>query len=212
MPNPEWGGEGSIGCGIGYGYLHRIPARPPSVVRQNTAPPPIQPVAPPTIKTEPNELIEVPLVVPSQPNTPNHESTKQSDLETTMEQLSINTPQLPPAVEETPSLVVISSPSNTGPVNLISEATPSNLIQVGSPPMVFPASSATPTLTTGVQPFTMGTTSPLAPPPFQGTTGVSYTSQSTSGILGSPPTLTLPSFPPMISLDHTPSLTPPRTQ
>jgi len=24
-PNGNWGGEGSIGCGIGYGYLHRIP-------------------------------------------------------------------------------------------------------------------------------------------------------------------------------------------
>ncbi|KAA0719167.1 Golgi reassembly-stacking protein 1 [Triplophysa tibetana] len=26
-PNSAWGGEGSLGCGIGYGYLHRIPAR-----------------------------------------------------------------------------------------------------------------------------------------------------------------------------------------
>ncbi|XP_052813292.1 Golgi reassembly-stacking protein 2-like [Mya arenaria] len=24
-PNSAWGGEGSLGCGIGYGYLHRIP-------------------------------------------------------------------------------------------------------------------------------------------------------------------------------------------
>ncbi|KAL6266214.1 hypothetical protein P5V15_003074 [Pogonomyrmex californicus] len=24
-PNNAWGGEGSLGCGIGYGYLHRIP-------------------------------------------------------------------------------------------------------------------------------------------------------------------------------------------
>merc|ERR1712025_635087 len=24
-PNGAWGGEGSMGCGIGYGYLHRIP-------------------------------------------------------------------------------------------------------------------------------------------------------------------------------------------
>ncbi|XP_076018487.1 Golgi reassembly-stacking protein 2-like [Genypterus blacodes] len=27
-PNSVWGGEGSLGCGIGYGYLHRIPTRP----------------------------------------------------------------------------------------------------------------------------------------------------------------------------------------
>lgn len=26
-PNRNWGGEGSMGCGIGYGYLHRIPIK-----------------------------------------------------------------------------------------------------------------------------------------------------------------------------------------
>ncbi|XP_030031372.2 LOW QUALITY PROTEIN: Golgi reassembly-stacking protein 2 [Manduca sexta] len=26
-PNHMWGGDGSLGCGIGYGYLHRIPVR-----------------------------------------------------------------------------------------------------------------------------------------------------------------------------------------
>ncbi|KAL0272334.1 UNVERIFIED_CONTAM: hypothetical protein PYX00_005349 [Menopon gallinae] len=26
-PSSSWGGEGSLGCGIGYGYLHRIPIR-----------------------------------------------------------------------------------------------------------------------------------------------------------------------------------------
>lgn len=29
-PNSRWGGEGLLGCGIGYGYLHRIPDRPKS--------------------------------------------------------------------------------------------------------------------------------------------------------------------------------------
>ncbi|XP_052580247.1 Golgi reassembly-stacking protein 1 isoform X2 [Peromyscus californicus insignis] len=29
-PNAAWGGEGSLGCGIGYGYLHRIPTQPSS--------------------------------------------------------------------------------------------------------------------------------------------------------------------------------------
>ncbi|KAL7851415.1 hypothetical protein AOLI_G00217710 [Acnodon oligacanthus] len=29
-PNGAWGGEGSLGCGIGFGYLHRIPAHPDS--------------------------------------------------------------------------------------------------------------------------------------------------------------------------------------
>ncbi|XP_037344385.2 Golgi reassembly-stacking protein 2-like isoform X2 [Pungitius pungitius] len=27
-PNGDWGGDGSLGCGIGYGYLHRIPTLP----------------------------------------------------------------------------------------------------------------------------------------------------------------------------------------
>lgn len=35
-PNVSWGGEGSIGCGIGYGYLHRIPVRGPVTSSPNT--------------------------------------------------------------------------------------------------------------------------------------------------------------------------------
>jgi len=37
-PNIGWGGEGSLGCGIGYGYLHRIPFRTtnsPPVTKSN---------------------------------------------------------------------------------------------------------------------------------------------------------------------------------
>ncbi|KAK2901032.1 hypothetical protein Q8A67_009147 [Cirrhinus molitorella] len=37
-PNGAWGGEGSLGCGIGYGYLHRIPARPDSPKSENASP------------------------------------------------------------------------------------------------------------------------------------------------------------------------------
>lgn len=36
-PNSQWGGEGAIGCGIGFGYLHRIPVQsmgPPKCVSQ----------------------------------------------------------------------------------------------------------------------------------------------------------------------------------
>ncbi|XP_051990148.1 Golgi reassembly-stacking protein 1-like [Xyrauchen texanus] len=43
-PNGAWGGEGSLGCGIGYGYLHRIPARPDSPKSENVSPH-ISPVA-----------------------------------------------------------------------------------------------------------------------------------------------------------------------
>ncbi|XP_073705142.1 Golgi reassembly-stacking protein 1a [Garra rufa] len=37
-PNGAWGGEGSLGCGIGYGYLHRIPARPESPKSERVSP------------------------------------------------------------------------------------------------------------------------------------------------------------------------------
>lgn len=37
-PNGAWGGEGSLGCGIGYGYLHRIPVRPSSPQAPNVTP------------------------------------------------------------------------------------------------------------------------------------------------------------------------------
>lgn len=38
-PNGAWGGDGSLGCGIGYGYLHRIPKRqfPSTKVDTNTS-------------------------------------------------------------------------------------------------------------------------------------------------------------------------------
>lgn len=35
-PNSHWGGEGLVGCGIGYGYLHRIPVRGKPVVPTST--------------------------------------------------------------------------------------------------------------------------------------------------------------------------------
>ncbi|XP_072944320.1 uncharacterized protein Grasp65 [Epargyreus clarus] len=39
-PNHKWGGEGSLGCGIGYGYLHRIPIRNShDMSKPNYAPP-----------------------------------------------------------------------------------------------------------------------------------------------------------------------------
>ncbi len=36
-PNAEWGGEGSLGCDIGYGLLHRIPNKPKNGVSRRTS-------------------------------------------------------------------------------------------------------------------------------------------------------------------------------
>ncbi|XP_027877486.1 Golgi reassembly-stacking protein 1-like [Xiphophorus couchianus] len=64
-PSGAWGGEGSLGCGIGYGYLHRIPATP----EMSTDKPPI-PVA--EEKSSPQEpthgYTEAPLMAPSTPS------------------------------------------------------------------------------------------------------------------------------------------------
>ena len=58
-PNGAWGGEGSLGCGIGYGYLHRIPIGDdyPKSTTENMKPPvamvtsPTTPTAPPVAPT-----------------------------------------------------------------------------------------------------------------------------------------------------------------
>ena len=61
-PNGAWGGEGSLGCGIGYGYLHRIPVEEeypdPDVVSSPAAastavPPPAAAAATPLIAAAP---------------------------------------------------------------------------------------------------------------------------------------------------------------
>uniref|UniRef100_A0A1A9WSQ8 GRASP55_65 domain-containing protein n=1 Tax=Glossina brevipalpis TaxID=37001 RepID=A0A1A9WSQ8_9MUSC len=42
-PNSQWGGEGALGCGIGYGYLHRIPVQAGNVAvaKPSTIIPPV---------------------------------------------------------------------------------------------------------------------------------------------------------------------------
>ncbi|XP_019385725.1 PREDICTED: Golgi reassembly-stacking protein 1 [Crocodylus porosus] len=68
-PNGAWGGEGSLGCGIGYGYLHRIPTQPalPKKKQESIPPSPLPsedgaPVPPvPSI----NGYMEAPLLAPN---------------------------------------------------------------------------------------------------------------------------------------------------
>lgn len=74
-PNSNWPGEGSLGCGIGYGYLHRIPIRsiepekklllPPSKqVPSDSIVPEKQPIptAPPSQEIIPPQAIASPVV------------------------------------------------------------------------------------------------------------------------------------------------------
>jgi hypothetical protein len=61
-PNSAWGGEGSLGCGIGYGYLHRIPvhlSETTSAASSHSA------ASSPTKAPLPSGFSEVPLSVPN---------------------------------------------------------------------------------------------------------------------------------------------------
>ncbi|XP_015268291.1 PREDICTED: Golgi reassembly-stacking protein 1 [Gekko japonicus] len=66
-PNGAWGGEGSLGCGIGYGYLHRIPTQPAIPKRKPEAGSPSPwpsgdaPLEPPAT----NGYTETPLLAPN---------------------------------------------------------------------------------------------------------------------------------------------------
>ncbi|XP_010078834.1 PREDICTED: Golgi reassembly-stacking protein 1 [Pterocles gutturalis] len=64
-PNGAWGGEGSLGCGIGYGYLHRIPTQSiASNKKPESKPPsPLPEAATPVPST--NGYTETPLLAPA---------------------------------------------------------------------------------------------------------------------------------------------------
>ncbi|NWU90482.1 GORS1 protein, partial [Upupa epops] len=64
-PNGAWGGEGSLGCGIGYGYLHRIPTQSlTSKKKAESKPPsPLPEAGTPVPST--NGYTETPLLAPA---------------------------------------------------------------------------------------------------------------------------------------------------
>lgn len=65
-PNGAWGGEGSLGCGIGYGYLHRIPTNPDVSTVKPSAPVTEEESSSPQ---EPSHgYTEAPLMAPSTPS------------------------------------------------------------------------------------------------------------------------------------------------
>ncbi|CAG5865587.1 unnamed protein product, partial [Menidia menidia] len=65
-PSPDWGGVGSLGCEIGFGYLHRIPMLPFTKGKKSSFPAPAQDEAASTLK---DGFTEVPLtaVIPTVP-------------------------------------------------------------------------------------------------------------------------------------------------
>lgn len=85
-PNGAWGGEGSLGCGIGYGYLHRIPATPEvSTVK----PPPPVPEEEPSPELPTHGYTETPLMAAS----------SQSEDLLDLEQVTLEEASLPPPIQ-----------------------------------------------------------------------------------------------------------------
>ncbi|XP_059488706.1 Golgi reassembly-stacking protein 2 [Neocloeon triangulifer] len=67
-PNSNWGGQGSLGCGIAFGYLHRIPIRrrqPAQVPSSPQIPDPLPPT--PTIPAPAEVQVAQPIVEAPQP-------------------------------------------------------------------------------------------------------------------------------------------------
>ncbi|XP_061652891.1 Golgi reassembly-stacking protein 1a isoform X2 [Phyllopteryx taeniolatus] len=64
-PNGAWGGEGSLGCGIGYGYLHRIPAHSDISTPKTPVPPAPAPEESPPAEMPNHGFTEAPLMAPS---------------------------------------------------------------------------------------------------------------------------------------------------
>lgn len=212
-PNSDWGGDGSLGCGIGYGYLHRIPSRPagaaPSKVQDpemGTLPvtaPPSQPAV------TSDGFSEVPLSVPSQPSSP--ESKQQATgLDTGFAAMTIAaTTALPiTTTQADPTFPA----SNLG-AGLMLQHTTSNTTITPAPVTIVRSSPVPPDPSKPPQhpAVPSATTSSLGIHPVVGmTTTASHESyqQTSSGLPTAPPTNFPMSMmmPPTISLGPTPIL------
>ncbi|KAM7401165.1 hypothetical protein PAMA_005385 [Pampus argenteus] len=130
-PNSAWGGEGSLGCGIGYGYLHRIPTRPFEEGKKISFPgnTPSEPVSP--LK---DGFTEVQLSAVSPPSTA---SAVPSGLEDSLSSLSISTaPPTMPSELQTGLPTVPLLPSTSSPS--LSPLTPLNPATTFNPATTLP--------------------------------------------------------------------------
>ncbi|KAM7378874.1 hypothetical protein PAMP_004468 [Pampus punctatissimus] len=86
-PNGAWGGEGSLGCGIGYGYLHRIPVHPDVLTVNPQVPLPEETPSPEPPAT--HGFTEASLLAPS----------SQSEDVSDLEQVILEKAPLPPPIQ-----------------------------------------------------------------------------------------------------------------
>ncbi|RXM35983.1 Golgi reassembly-stacking protein 1 [Acipenser ruthenus] len=116
-PNGAWGGEGSLGCGIGYGYLHRIPSLPvtPKTVEVKPPSPVPEEGTPATVPS--NGYTEVALLAPSvQSETLEEAMTLEQDIPSQPTEIS----PLPPPIQRVmdPGFIEIAEASLPGLADL----------------------------------------------------------------------------------------------
>merc|ERR1712168_1251008 len=182
-PNSAWGGEGSLGCGIGYGYLHRIPVEGVTIDAAPTPPAPVE-------TTPPNgQMVQVPLSAPAPTAT--------------------LAPTLPQATTSVPGGAVPTAvPSLATPTGLPSLSTPSvpvtsTLPTIGAVPSYTPSPLTTPAMPS-VSTLPSSTLTSVPPVAAGMPATPSYTSP------GLPP-LSVPTIPPLslpsLNLPSTTSIT-----
>merc|ERR1712131_144518 len=167
-PNSAWGGEGSLGCGIGYGYLHRIP-----IEGEVPAPPVVPAQAAPAMAN--GQMVQVPLTTTPQATT----SVPGGAVPTAIPAIPTLTPTagVPATVATLPSLTPTASglPTTTGlpplssyspsQTNLTGLSTASSLQT--APAVSVPPISSVPSLTPisqGLPPLSVPTIPPLSLP------------------------------------------------
>lgn len=116
-PNIGWGGEGSLGCGIGYGYLHRIPM-------QTTNSSPITKSNPLVANNDKAPLLSA-IPPPNVNGTTNMSFTLQP---ANMPPLTVTMPSIlvPPQVNSTVSTAVVSNNETTVTSNVTAQPVPAN--------------------------------------------------------------------------------------
>ncbi|XP_073437607.1 Golgi reassembly-stacking protein 1 isoform X2 [Dendrobates tinctorius] len=137
-PNGAWGGEGSLGCGIGYGYLHRIPSQPVTPNRNDEIKPPLplpaeDPAVPPI-----NGYSEAPLLAPEPHMDPVEEALHLEEAQNTPVHPGEAALVLPPPVQR------VVNPGFPDGSDILIPETPdlTQLLDVTSPPLnVTPAPS-----------------------------------------------------------------------
>ena len=188
-PNGAWGGEGSLGCGIGYGYLHRIPTDeeyPPAPAEEavNVPSNPLVSAAPTMVTASPSLGPDQPLqpdvpifgteASPAPPGPASVPLTEQGD---TPHQLIASSPPQPvldpavmagmPAPDPASLAASFSTMMTSGEQNLVSQAQ-APMVSPVLPPMLTPmqAPMVSPVQAPMVSPAPIPVMTPAAPVPM----------------------------------------------